>query len=126
MPNIARWEAGHLATIQAQVNFPGRPQLRQEFARQEDRAVARRTSNFLRNVDEDGASVDRFIMIAPVDRIPSHEHRGGLCQVVMISCSSAALNELKRDPLLEPEPETLPRNNTSSATSTNSNEVRVE
>ena len=122
MSNRSRWEGGHRANIQAQVSFPGQPELRQEFARQEDRAVVNRTSNFLRHTEEDGASVDRFITIMPLDRLPSHEHRGGNCQVVLISCSSEALNELKRDPLLHDEPGP----NTSSTTFNNSNEVRVE
>ena len=85
-----------------------------------------RTSNFLRHSEEDGASDDRFITIIPLDPLPDHKHCGGNCQVVAISCSSQALNELKRDPLLHDETEILHENNTSSTTSSNSNEVRVE
>ena len=123
MSNIARWEGGHRAIIQgAEVSFPGGAEWRQEFARLEDRAIVNRTNQFLRHEDEEGASGDRFVTIVPLERLPAHEHRD--CQVVMIGCSSAALNELKRDPLLHNEPESLPGSNLSQVTFSNTNEVK--
>ena len=84
------------------------------------------TNNFLNNNEDDGASDERFITIIPCAPIPGHRHCGGNCQTVAISCSAQALNELKRDPLLNIETETLHESNTSSTTSSNSNEVRVK
>ena len=126
MADTARWEGGHRARIQAQASFPGRADLRQDFARQEDRAVVNRTNNFLSQTAEDGPSDERFITIIPRAPIPGHRHSGNNCQTVAISCSAQALNELKRDPLLNNETEILHETNRSPTTSSNSNEVRVE
>ena len=131
MSDRSRWEGGHRVDIKAQVDFPGDPELRQQFTRQEDRAIVNRTTNFLRQTRETGASVDRFCTLLPLDRIPSHQHNGGQCQIVAISCSSEALNKLKQEPLMDAddEPEILPQPNTGSTTSNNINveaKVRVE
>ena len=112
--NKAKWEAGHRATIQGEVSFPGGVEWREDFPRLEDRAIVNRTNQFLRHEDEEGASGDRFVTIVPLEHLPAHAHKD--CQVIMIGCSSAALHELKSDPLLQNEIEIRPENNPSPAT----------
>ena len=95
----AQWEAGHRVVIDANVNLPGSQNSRQQFQRPEDRNLANRTSHFLlQSEEEQGASYDRFASIKPLETIDSHHHRGGHCQVLMVSCSSEALLKMKRDP----------------------------
>ena len=131
----ATWEAGHRVVIDANVNFPGSHNSRQQFQRQEDKNLANRTSHFLEQHQEQGASSDRFATTKPLQKIDTHQHCGGHCQVLMVSCSSEALLKIKRDPLMEidDEDESLAGSITGSTTgSTTSNttneeeEVRVE
>ena len=97
--NKAKWEAGHRATIQGEVSFPGGVEWREDFPRLEDRAIVNRTNQFLRHEDEEGASADRYVTIVPLEHLDDHAHNN--CQVVLIGCSSAAMNVLKSDPLLQ-------------------------
>ena len=132
--NKAKWEAGHRATIQGEVSFPGGVEWREDFPRLEDRAIVNRTNQFLRHEDEEGASGDRYVTIVPLEHLEDHAHNN--CQVVLIGCSSAALHELKsdpllqdpllQDPLLQNEIEIRPENNPSPATFPNidTNEVK--
>ena len=125
----ATWEADHRVVIDANVHFPGDPDSRQQFQRQEDKNLANRTSHFLEQNREQGASSDRFATIKPLEKIDTHHHRGGHCQVLMVSCSSEALLKIKRDPLMEidDEDESLTGSTTGSTTSNTTNEeVRVE
>ena len=128
MSDVSRWQGGHRARIQAQVAYTGRADLRQEFNRQEDRELDSRTNNFLNNGEDNGPRNIRYVTIIPHEPIPGHRHNSS-CQTVAISCSALALNEIKRDPLLNllnADTESLHESNASSTTSSNSNEVRVE
>ena len=100
--NRAKWEAGHRAIFRGEVAFPGGMECREDLPRHEDRAIVNRTNQFLRHEDEEGASADRYVTLVPLEHIDDHEHNN--CQIVLIGCSSAAMNTLKRDQLIENQP----------------------